>query len=214
MSYLLASGAQYIKSQRGKKTPNPRLKPTPKAPSANQVFRFGALCIYSKVLMSVLGLGLAAIVGQTVKNTRSIYVFVWRVALKHIVFIMAALILLVACNTRPTTRPLTSCKIDRFDEGKYESVILQGAAIVLERKGGEKCVDETFTIYPDGRIVGNNGKATIGKAVSPAELNALLARTDDLGWFRDDMFSSWHDNICSACYAYLMIVSYQDRVKP
>ena len=126
---------------------------------------------------------------------------------------MATLILLVACNTQPTTRPLTSCKIDRFDEGKYESVILQGAAIVLERKGGEKCVDETFTIYPDGRIVGNNGKATIGKAVSPAEVNALLARIDDLGWFRDDMFSSWHDNICSACYAYLMIVSYQDRVK-
>jgi hypothetical protein len=133
--------------------------------------------------------------------------------MKLIVFIMAVMFLLVACHTQTATKTPVSCQIDRFLEGNHDSIIKLGAVIVLERKGGVNCVDETFTIYPDGRIVGDNGKRTIRKQVSPAEVDALLAQIDDAGWFRDSMFSSWHDQICPACYAYLLTVSHKGKVK-
>ena len=32
-----------------------------------------------------------------------------------------------------------------------------GALIAYERNGGPRCIDELFAIYPDGRMVGDNG---------------------------------------------------------
>ena len=50
-----------------------------------------------------------------------------------------------------------------------------GAVIVYQRNGGSGCVDELYAIYPDGRIVGDDGTQTVAKQASPEDVTALVA---------------------------------------
>jgi hypothetical protein len=87
-----------------------------------------------------------------------------------------------------------------------------GAVIAYERNGGSGCVDELYAIYPDGRIVADNGAQTIEKQASPADVEALLGAIDGLGWFTDNMYST-SEIQCGQCFTYYTAVSYKGVVK-
>ena len=67
------------------------------------------------------------------------------------------------------------------------------------------CIDELYAIYPDGRIVGDNGTNKIEKQVTPADVAELLTAINDRGWFTDDMYDTWHTP-CGQCFGYYLTV--------
>ena len=77
--------------------------------------------------------------------------------------------------------------------------------ITYERNGGALCVDELYAIYPDGRIVADNGTQTVEKKASPADVEALLGSINDLGWFTDNMYST-SEIQCGQCFTYYTAV--------
>jgi len=87
-----------------------------------------------------------------------------------------------------------------------------GAIIAYERNGGPTCLDELYAIYPDGRIVGDDGTKTIEAQVAPADVGKLLSGIADRGWFTDEMYDTWHTP-CGQCYGYYLTVYYKGQEK-
>jgi len=113
------------------------------------------------------------------------------------------------------TAVAVACDVAPFREAEAESLIAEGAVIVYNRTAGTACVDELYAIYPDGRIIADNGKGNepIEAHVDPAELERILiAASDDYGWFTDYIFSTYH-NPCRQCYAHYLTLSYKGQVK-
>jgi ribose/xylose/arabinose/galactoside ABC-type transport system permease subunit len=112
-----------------------------------------------------------------------------------------------------TATPKTaSCELKPFRQDQAVALVQDGAVIAYERNGGPKCIDEIYAIYPDGRIVGDNGTAKIEKQVTLEEVDRLLAGIHDYGWFTDEMYNTWHTP-CGQCYGYYLTVSYNGQEK-
>ncbi len=114
--------------------------------------------------------------------------------------------------TTTSTPGSTRCEFKPFRQDQAEIAVQTGAVVTYERNGGPACIDELYFIYPDGRIVGDDGVSTIEKQVSPAEVEALLKGIADLGWFTEEMYSTWHTP-CKQCYGYYVTVSYHGQIK-
>jgi hypothetical protein len=113
------------------------------------------------------------------------------------------------------TEVVTTCEVAPFRESEAEGLIEDGAVIVYHRTAGTGCVDELYAIYPDGRIVADNGKGNepVEVQVDPAEIERILiAASDEYGWFTDYMYSTYH-NPCRQCYAHYLTISYNGQVK-
>jgi len=95
-----------------------------------------------------------------------------------------------------------------------EAAALQadGAVIVFEKAGGSRRVDQLFGIYPDGRVVGDDGTQQLEAQVEPDVVSALVANLEGLGWFTDEMYTTWH-HPCGECYTYSVIVTSGDQAK-
>lgn len=104
------------------------------------------------------------------------------------------------------------CQLKVFRQDQAASLASGGAAIVYERNGGSSCVDELYAIYPDGRIVADNGTQTVDKQVSPQEVSALLSDIDGLGWFTDNLYSTSHTP-CGQCFTYFTSVAFKGQLK-
>ncbi len=87
-----------------------------------------------------------------------------------------------------------------------------GAVIVFEKAGGSSCVDQLFGVYPDGRVVGDDGTQQLEAQVEPEVVTALVANLEGLGWFTDDMYTTWH-HPCGECYTYSVTVTSGDETK-
>ena len=105
-----------------------------------------------------------------------------------------------------------ACQLKPNRQDRAAELMKGGAAIAYERNGGSACVDELYAIYPDGRIVADNGTQTVEKKASPADVEALLASINDLGWFTDNMYTTTHVP-CGQCFSYFTTVSYQGHDK-
>jgi ribose/xylose/arabinose/galactoside ABC-type transport system permease subunit len=105
-----------------------------------------------------------------------------------------------------------SCQLQPFRQDQAATLINDGAVIVYERNGGISCIDELYGVYPDGRIVGDNGTQKIEQQVNPDQVNTLLTFIKDKGWFTDNMYSTSHLP-CSVCYTYFTSVSYEGQTK-
>ncbi len=105
-------------------------------------------------------------------------------------------------------KPLAAVRAaSRSARTRPRSLVEGGAVIVYERNGGAGCVDELFAIYPDGRIVGDDGTQQVEAQLSrrrpsPASSTSLEA----LGWFTDDMYSTSHTP-CGQCFTYFTSVT-------
>ena len=75
-----------------------------------------------------------------------------------------------------------------------------------------RCIDELFAVYPDGRVVGDDGTQKVEATVTPEAVTALVANLESLGWFTDDMFSTSHKP-CGQCFTYFTTVTSGDRAK-
>jgi len=116
-----------------------------------------------------------------------------------------------AVDTTATTGS-ARCEMRPFRQAEAEVAMETGAVVTYERNGGPNCIDELYFIYPDGRIVGDDGANKIEKQVTPADVDALLVGITDLGWFTDEMYNTWHTP-CGQCYGYYVTVSYDDQIK-
>jgi simple sugar transport system permease protein len=87
-----------------------------------------------------------------------------------------------------------------------------GAVIVLQKFGGPGCLDQLFGIYPDGRVVGSEGAQQVESRVEAEAVSALVANLEGLGWFTDDMYTTWH-HPCAQCFTYSISVTSGDRTK-
>jgi len=109
----------------------------------------------------------------------------------------------VAGAAAPTTS--VDCQDKPFRQEQAADLMVSGAIIAYERNGGPNCIDELYAIYPDGRIVGDDGTNTIEKQVTIADVEQLLAGISDRGWFTDEFYDTWHTR-CGQCYGYHLTV--------
>ncbi len=112
---------------------------------------------------------------------------------------------------RSKNTPL-ACQLKPFRPEQMADLMKDGAVVAYERNGGADCIDEVYGIYPDGRIVGDNGIQQIEKQVTPEEVDQLLAFINNQRWFTDNMYSSSHLP-CRICYHYFTSVAYQGQEK-
>jgi len=126
-----------------------------------------------------------------------------------VVFVLA--ILAINLFYKPVT-PTEACQLKPFRQDQAASLIKDGAVIAYERNGGRNCIDELYGVYPNGRIVGDNGKQKIETKVTPEEVDKLLSFISDRRWFTDNMYSTSHLS-CGVCYHYFTTVSYRGQEK-
>jgi galactofuranose transport system permease protein len=133
-------------------------------------------------------------------------------------FAVIVLVAVLAINFIPkTNEPVATaetqrCQLQPYRQDQAASLMEDGAMITYERNGGPRCIDELYAIYPDGRIVGDDGVNQIEKQVTPEDVNNLLARIRDHGWFTDEMYNTWHTP-CGQCYGYHLTVSFEGQEK-
>jgi hypothetical protein len=113
-------------------------------------------------------------------------------------------------NTPPPTP--AACQLQPFRQDQAAALVKDGAVIAYERNGGSNCIDELYGIYPDGRIVGDDGTNRIEKQVNPADVEKLLSDISAKGWFTEEMYSTSHVP-CGQCFTYYLTVSYQGQEK-
>jgi simple sugar transport system permease protein len=106
----------------------------------------------------------------------------------------------------------SACQLKAFRQVQAASLMKDGAVIAYERNGGANCIDELYGIYPDGRIVGDNGEQKIEEQITPADVNRLLSFVSNLGFFTDNMYTATHLP-CRVCYTYFTSVAYKGQEK-
>jgi ribose/xylose/arabinose/galactoside ABC-type transport system permease subunit len=106
----------------------------------------------------------------------------------------------------------SACQIKPFRQDQAAALIKDGAVITYERNGGANCIDELYGVYPDGRIVADNGAQKIERQITPDEVEKLLLFINNLGWFTDNMYSTSHLP-CKVCYTYFTSVAYKGQEK-
>jgi len=104
------------------------------------------------------------------------------------------------------------CELKPFRQDQLAALLDGGAALAYERNGGSRCVDELYAIYADGRISGDDGTQTIAGQASTADVEAMLASIEQLGWFTDNMYSTSHTP-CGQCFTYFTGVSLNGQEK-
>jgi ribose/xylose/arabinose/galactoside ABC-type transport system permease subunit len=145
--------------------------------------------------------------GRTRRNRRLLYYGGGAVVL----IILAVLAVNIYKNNRSGNETI-ACQMKPFRQDKLAALIQDGAAIAYERNGGADCIDEVFGIYPDGRIVGDNGTQQVEKQVTTGQVEQLLAFINEKRWFTDNMYSTSHIP-CRICYHYFTTVAYQGQEK-
>jgi ribose/xylose/arabinose/galactoside ABC-type transport system permease subunit len=115
-------------------------------------------------------------------------------------------------STSDTPTRSAACQLQPFRQDQAASLVEDGAVLTYERNGGSDCIDELYAVYPDGRIVGDDGANVIEKQVTPAEVDQLLAAIDARGWFTDEMYDTWHTP-CGQCFGYYITVRYEGQEK-
>jgi hypothetical protein len=105
-----------------------------------------------------------------------------------------------------------ACQLQPMRTEAAAGLMRGGAIIVYERNGGPECLDELYGIYPDGRIVGDNGLDQVEKQLTLAEVEELLQAIEGRGWFTEEMYDTWHAP-CGQCYEYFISVTYRGQAK-
>lgn len=131
---------------------------------------------------------------------------------------LLAIVLLIAVPrfgyaSTPETPETTQCQVKPFREADADTLMADGAVIVYQRTAGPQCVDELFAIYPDGRVVGDDGANKVEKQVSAADVEEMLvAISVDHQWFTSEIYSTYL-NPCRQCFAHYIDISYDGQKK-
>jgi len=104
------------------------------------------------------------------------------------------------------------CLLKPYRQDVAQSMVQGGAVVVYERNGGPRCIDEVYAIHADGLIVGDDGTNRIEKTATTQEVEELLTKIRDFGWFTPEMYNTWHTP-CGQCYGYYITVTDQGETK-
>ncbi len=133
--------------------------------------------------------------------------------------VLVVVIMIVTMIARPSNRggvmgtpAKEKCTLQPYRQGAAAALQADGAVIVYERNGGPNCVDELYAFYPDGRITGDDGVNKVEKQITTDELNLLISRITDMGWYTDELYDTWHTP-CGQCYGYYLTLSGADQQK-
>jgi hypothetical protein len=110
------------------------------------------------------------------------------------------------------TQGATRCELQPYRQEQAAALVAEGAIIVYERNGGPECIDELYAIFPDGRIVGDDGEEVIEKQLTTADVDLLMAGIVDNGWFTGELYDTWHTP-CGQCYGYYLTVVHSGQEK-
>jgi hypothetical protein len=88
----------------------------------------------------------------------------------------------------------------------------EGAVITYERNGGLHCIDEVYAFFTDGRIIADNGTEIIEASTTPEKVDKLLTNINNMGWFTDNMYSTYHKP-CDQCFHYNTTVVFAGQTK-
>jgi ribose/xylose/arabinose/galactoside ABC-type transport system permease subunit len=108
--------------------------------------------------------------------------------------------------------PVAGCSLKAYRQDQAAALIQGGAIVAYERNGGPGCIDELYAIYPDGRIVGDDGANKLEKQLTTADVATLLTTIADRGWFTENMYDTWHTP-CGQCFGYYLTVSSNGKQK-
>ena len=98
------------------------------------------------------------------------------------------------------------CTLQPFRQEVAAGYIQDGAVIAYERNGGANCIDEIYAVYPDGKIIRDDGTDTQENTITPTAVEGLVTNIKDYGWFTDALYDTWHTP-CGQCYGYYLTVS-------
>jgi ribose/xylose/arabinose/galactoside ABC-type transport system permease subunit len=115
-------------------------------------------------------------------------------------------------NGTGDSTPLPNCQLQPFRQDQAATLMQGGAILAYERNGGPNCIDELYAVYPDGRIVGDDGTSTIEKQLDSGDVDQLLSDIVARQWFTNEMYNTYH-NPCGSCYVYHITVSYNGQEK-
>jgi simple sugar transport system permease protein len=118
----------------------------------------------------------------------------------------------LAATGSASTPAAAGCQLQPYRQDQAASLITDGAILAYERNGGPTCLDHLYAIYPDGRVVGDDGANQIEKQLTPADVATLLAAINDRGWFTDNMYDTWHTP-CGQCFGYYLTVVHDGQAK-
>jgi simple sugar transport system permease protein len=111
------------------------------------------------------------------------------------------------------TSTTAQCVIKPFREEEAAALIKDGAVIVYNRTAGPLCVDELFAIYPNGRVLGNDGVNQVEKQIDPAVVEQNLAKiSGEYKWFTDAIYGRYLTP-CRQCFAHNVTISYEGQEK-
>jgi hypothetical protein len=83
------------------------------------------------------------------------------------------------------------------------------AVIVFERGGGIAGIHEVWTVYADGATASAEGA---GQAVAAAEVEAVMAEADRLGFWEMEAAYGANDQ-CADCFTYNLTLTWEGRTK-
>jgi len=132
-----------------------------------------------------------------------------------IVLVLLAIIIVPRYVITPaaTSTEATGCEQIPFRTDEASELIAEGAVIAYHRLAGPDCVDEMYAIYPDGKVVGDNGENQLEAQVTSSEIDQLLATiSNEYGWFTHEIRDTYHVP-CRQCYAHYVLVNYQGQEK-
>lgn len=105
------------------------------------------------------------------------------------------------------------CTLKDMRPTEADALKEDGAIIVMNRNGGDTCVDILYAVYPDGKIVIDDGSTIKNKQANAEKLEKLLASIKKFGWFDDEEFYDTKHIPCGQCYSYDVTVTYEDVTK-
>jgi hypothetical protein len=110
------------------------------------------------------------------------------------------------------TPAAAACTLKPYRQDQAAALVKAGAILAYERNGGPTCLDELYAVYPDGRIVADNGADKIEKQLTTADVAVLLTAITDRGWFTENMYDTWHTP-CGQCFGYYLTVVSNGQAK-
>jgi len=111
------------------------------------------------------------------------------------------------------TAEAEQCEVQPFRKDEAASLLADGAVVAYQRQAGPNCVNEMYAIYPDGRVVGDNGVNQVEAQVSPEEVARMLSTvSQEYNWFTDEIYDTYLTP-CRQCFTHYVLVSYDGQEK-
>ena len=132
-----------------------------------------------------------------------------------VVLVLLAIILVpkYLLSSSVETAEAEQCEFKPFRKEEAASLIDDGAVVAYHRLAGPNCIDEMYAIYPDGRVVGDNGEDKVEIKVPLADVEKMLTTvSEEYGWYTNEIRDTYHTP-CRQCFAHYVIINLDGQEK-